>query len=90
MQTSAECGPGPEKPTSDQPFRLYTAASVGPAIRQYREQAGLTQVELAELAGINRTYLSNLEQGRETEQLRRIVRVLKLLGVRATLQRADW
>jgi hypothetical protein len=26
----------------------------------------------------------------ETEQMRRILRILKLLGVRATLQKADW
>jgi HTH-type transcriptional regulator/antitoxin HipB len=77
-------------PHSEQPFRLYTAASVGPAIRRYREEAGLTQAQLAEMAGLNRTYLSDLEQGRETEQVRRILRVLKLLGVRATLQRAEW
>jgi len=42
------------------------------------------------MAGLNRTYLSELEQGRETEQVRRILRLFKLLGVRATLQKADW
>ena len=42
------------------------------------------------MAGLNRTYLSELEQGKETEQLRRILRILKVLGVRATLQTADW
>lgn len=81
---------GGEASVPEQPFRLYTAASIGPAIRRYREEAGLTQAQLAEMTGLNRTYLSNLEQGRETEQLRRIVRILKLLGVRATLQRAEW
>ncbi len=75
---------------SEQPFRLYTAASVGPAIRHYREEAGLTQGQLADMAGLNRTYLSDLEQGKETEQVRRILRVLKQLGVRATLQKAEW
>lgn len=90
MKTSSSCESCPETPTPDQPFRLYTAASIGPAIRKYREDACLTQAELAERAGINRTYLSNFEQGKETEQLRRTIRILKLLGVRATLQRADW
>jgi len=42
------------------------------------------------MAGLNRSYLSDLEQGKETEQVRRILRILKLLGVRATIQRADW
>lgn len=72
------------------PFRIYTSASLGAAIRHYREQAGLSQAELAEQAGLNRTYLSTLEQGRETEQLKRILRVLRQLGVRMTLERADW
>ena len=71
-------------------FRVYTPDSLGAAIRHYRVEAGLTQAELAELTGLNRTYLSDLERGGETEQLRRLLRVLKRLGVRMTLQKADW
>jgi HTH-type transcriptional regulator/antitoxin HipB len=83
MQTS--------RPASDEkPFRVYTPASLGTAIRHYRREAGLTQVELAEQTGLNRTYLSALEQGAETEQLRRLLRVLRHLGVRMSLERADW
>lgn len=74
----------------DPAFRVYTPDSLGAAIRHYREEAGLTQAQLAEQAGLNRTYLSNLEQGSETEQLRRLLRLLKQLGVRMTLQKADW
>jgi DNA-binding XRE family transcriptional regulator len=76
--------------STEQPFRLYTAASLGRAIRHYRQEAGLTQAELAEMAGLNRSYLSELEQGGETEQLRRVFRLLKLLGARASVQKADW
>jgi HTH-type transcriptional regulator/antitoxin HipB len=90
MLTSDDNGAPDNAPRADKPFRLYTAASVGPAIRHYREEAGLTQEELAAMAGLNRSYLSELEQGRETQQMRRILRLLKLLGVRATLQKADW
>lgn len=90
MQTVNDSGAPESAPPAGKPFRLYTAASVGPAIRHYREAAGLTQEELAEMARLNRSYLSELEQGRETEQMRRILRLLRLLGVRATLQRADW
>jgi DNA-binding XRE family transcriptional regulator len=73
-----------------QPFRLYSADSLGPALRHYREQAGLTQAELAEMAGLHRSYLSALEQGKKTEQLSRLLLLFKLLGVRATLEEADW
>jgi len=74
----------------EQPFRVYTADSIGQAIRHYRKQAGLSQAELAELVGVDRTYLSRLEQGHGTEQLRRIIVILRRLGVRATLQHEDW
>jgi transcriptional regulator with XRE-family HTH domain len=71
-------------------FRVYTPASLGQALRHYRQEAGLTQAELAERGGLNRTYLSALEQGRETEQVKRLLRVLRQLGVRMTLEKADW
>jgi transcriptional regulator with XRE-family HTH domain len=78
------------KGSTSKPFRLYTAASIGSAVRAYREEAGLTQQQLADMAGLHRTYVSALEQGKQTQQLRRILHLLRLLGVRATLQKADW
>jgi transcriptional regulator with XRE-family HTH domain len=36
---------------------------VGSNVRYYREKAGLTQKELAERAGLNRSYLGSLERG---------------------------
>ena len=78
--------PGPSGTT----FRVYTPASLGDAIRHYRTQAGLTQAQLAEMTGLQRSYLSELESGKETEQLRRVFRVLRNLGVRMTLEKADW
>ena len=71
-------------------FRIYTAASLGDAIRHYRTDAGLTQAELASQTGLQRSYLSELESGKETEQLKRLLKVLRHLGVRMTLDKADW
>jgi transcriptional regulator with XRE-family HTH domain len=76
--------------TSRGPFRIYTPASLGDAIRHYRTAAGLTQAQLAEKAGLQRSYLSELEGGKETEQLKRVLRILRQLGVRMTLDEADW
>ena len=78
------------QPPAAPPFRVYTPSALGTAVRHYRQQAGLSQAELAELTGLNRTYLSALERGQETEQLRRLFRVLKQLGIRVTLEKADW
>ena len=79
-----------EQPGPRGPFRIYASASLGEAIRHYRREAGLTQAQLAELAGLRRSYLSELESGKETEQVKRILRVLRQLGVRMTLEEADW
>jgi transcriptional regulator with XRE-family HTH domain len=79
-----------EPPSSRGPYRIYTAASLGDAIRHYRTQAGLTQAQLAEATGLQRSYLSELEHGKETEQVTRLLRVLRQLGVRMTLDKADW
>ncbi len=76
--------------SQEQPYRIYTGASIGPAIRHYRLQEEKTQVELADQVGLSPTYLSRLENGEGTEELRRIIRILKQLGVRMTLQHADW
>ena len=59
-------------------------------MRHYRTEAGLTQAQLAEKAGIQRSYLSELEGGKETEQVKRLFGVLRQLGVRLTLDKADW
>ncbi len=83
MPTSAE-------PPRNDEFRIYTAASIGAALRHYREQAGLSQAQLAESVGVHRSYLSDLEQGKESEQVKRILRLLRHLGVRMTLEKADW
>jgi HTH-type transcriptional regulator / antitoxin HipB len=72
------------------PYRIYSAASLGDAIRHYRTQAGLSQAQLAEATGLQRSYLSELERGKETEQLARVLRLLRYLGVRMTLDKADW
>jgi HTH-type transcriptional regulator/antitoxin HipB len=72
------------------PFRIYTPASLGTAIRHYRRAAGLSQAELAEQVGVHRSYLSDLERGQSSEQVKRLLRILKQLGVRLTLDEADW
>lgn len=79
---------GPRKTPG--PYRIYSAASLGDAIRHYRNAAGLTQAQLAEAVGLQRSYLSELEGGKETEQLARVLRILRQLGVRMTLDEADW
>ncbi|HMM49693.1 MAG TPA: helix-turn-helix transcriptional regulator [Miltoncostaeaceae bacterium] len=70
--------------------RVYNVDGVGRAVRELREEAGLTQAELAELAGIPRLYIVKLENGHATEQVRRLIALLRLLGARIVITKADW
>jgi HTH-type transcriptional regulator / antitoxin HipB len=66
-------------------------ADLGRALAEVRRRRGLTQGEVAELAGIERTYLSRLENGAATVQLERALRALRRLGasVTVTFERED-
>jgi DNA-binding XRE family transcriptional regulator len=54
---------------------------VGENIKYYRTKLGMTQVELAEQAGINRSYLASLERGRRNTTLKTVEALAKALGV---------
>jgi len=64
---------------------VYSAADLGVAVREFRTAAGLTQAELAHQAGVHRSYLSALENGNVSEQLERVVDLLRRLGVHISL-----
>ena len=51
----------------------------GDAVRSRREQLGLTQEDLADKAGIHRTYLSDIERGSRNLSLINIERVAAAL-----------
>ena len=73
-----------------EPYRIYNAESLGQAVRHFREEAGLTQAELARQVGLQQSHLSELESGKMTEQTRRLVSLFRALGVRMVVERADW
>lgn len=53
---------------------------VGPAFRQLREHAEISQEELAFRAGLDRTYVSGIERGRRNPSLKSMQRVADQLG----------
>lgn len=67
---------------------MRTERQLGAAIRQARTQAGLTQAELAELAGVSRALVSGVESGaRPGAELQRVLAILRALGLGLVLER---
>ena len=54
----------------------------GRAVRRRREALGISQEELADRAGLHRTYIGDVERGERNIALVNIVRLAKALGVR--------
>ena len=60
---------------------------LGIKIRQVRKEKGLTQAQLAALAGITRKTLSQIETGTVSDiGIRKVGRTLELLGLQLTVR----
>ena len=54
---------------------------VGKIVRQHRKKAGLTQLALADLAGIGKATVFDIEKGKETVRLVNLIKVLNVLNI---------
>ena len=54
-------------------------------IRKHRKAAKLTQVQLAEMAGVGKTAVFDLEKGKETVQLDTLRKILAVLNIKVQL-----
>ncbi len=68
-----------------QPIRIQTAEDLGKAIRSQRKSGGLTQAETAGLTNVGVRFLSELENGKPTVRLDKLLRVLSALGLQLHL-----
>jgi transcriptional regulator with XRE-family HTH domain len=59
---------------------------LGLALSEARRAAGLTQAQLSNESGIERTYLARLEAGLSTLLLQRLLRLLRRLGARLVVE----
>ena len=55
-------------------------------IKKHRKAAGLSQIQLAEMAGVGKTVVFDLENGKETVQLDTLRKILKVLNIKVQLQ----
>lgn len=60
---------------------IATTSDFGREIRAERKAQGLTQIQLSELCGVGLTYLSNLENGKETAEIGKAIHVARMLGL---------
>lgn len=54
-------------------------------VHYYRKKSGLSQQELAKLAGVGKTVIFDIEKGKETVQLKTILKILEVLNIHIKL-----
>lgn len=62
---------------------------LGDVISRYRQKAKLSQEEMADYAGIHRTYVSQIERGLKSPTLIVLINIAKALNVKASTILAD-
>lgn len=62
-------------------MRIIDTKSFGAAIRKRRKELGYTQAELAGYCGCSTPYLSALENGKETAELGKALRIANTLAL---------
>ena len=64
---------------------LRTSRDLGAAIRRERQERGLSQADLAALAGVGRPWLSEVESGKRTAEIGRVLLVVSALDLAVAL-----
>ncbi len=70
--------------------KAATAANIGAAIRKKRKEDGLTLADAAALCGVGYRFLSDLENGKPTVQMGKVIRVLTALGLDLYVASREW
>ena len=60
---------------------MKTASEIGKIARFHRKSAGLTQLELANMAGVGKATVFDIEKGKETIQFDKLLKVLAVLNI---------
>ena len=63
------------------PRQIQNTTDIGQTVQTYRKKQGLTQQELALLANVGRRFVVELEQGKQTAQIGKVLQVLNALGI---------
>jgi HTH-type transcriptional regulator / antitoxin HipB len=70
--------------------KAVTAADIGAAIRKKRKEDGLTLADAAALCGVGYRFLSDLENGKATVQMGKVLQVLTALGLDLYVASREW
>ena len=70
--------------------KIGSSSNIGELVRISRKKQGATQAEFASLCGVGVRFISELENGKSTVQVGKLLQVLKCLGLEMTINPRSW
>ena len=64
---------------------MMQADQLAEILKLHRKAAGLSRIQLAELAGVGKTVIFDIENGKESVQLDTLRKILKVLNIKIVL-----
>lgn len=68
-------------------MKITNPAELGLAIRERRKELGYTQSYVSKFTGFSVSFISDLENGKETAEIGKTITLILLLGLDITLER---
>lgn len=75
-----------EFPIGNSPLPVRSAAELGLLVRAQRRRLGLKQLDMAGLGNTGNRFIVELEKGKPTVQLQKVLDLLDLLGLEVTVR----
>ena len=69
---------------------VRSVSDIGAEVRRKRKSDGLTLVDAAGLCNVNYRFLSDLENGKPTARLDKVLQVLAALGLELDITERSW
>lgn len=60
---------------------VYSIQDIGTTVRTERKTQSYTQTDFAALCGVSLSFISNLENGKETTEAGKMLHVVNMLGI---------
>jgi y4mF family transcriptional regulator len=71
----------------NQPVKIKTTKDLGVLVREYRDFQKMTQADILGLANTGNRFIVDLENGKPTVQLQKVLDVLDTLGLEVLIQK---
>ena len=70
-------------------MKINNTKTLGETIRARRKEVHYTQAYLAEFTGLSVTFISDVERGKTTAEIEKIIRLINVLGLNLLVEKRE-